>query len=128
MDSSTSARPQIQPEEDIQYTLTTLTPWGCSSTDDVVVKVAAELYVPNAFTPNGDGRNDAWRIPFLDADMEAKVRVYNRYGQVVYAASGQNISWDGRYKGKTQPAGSYIYHIQFKTDYPALKGMVNLLR
>ena len=128
IDNSNSAQPQIQPEEDMQYTLTTLSPWGCSSTDDVVVKVAAELYIPNAFTPNGDGRNDVWRVPFLDADMEAQVRVYNRYGQLVYAASGQHITWDGKNKGKPQPAGSYIYNIQFKSDYPALKGILHLLR
>jgi gliding motility-associated-like protein len=128
MDSSTSARPQIQPEADVTYTLTTLSPWGCSSTDDVVVKVVDQLYIPNAFTPNGDGRNDVWRIPLLDAEMGAQVRLYNRYGQLVYAASGENAAWDGRFNGKPQPAGSYIYNIQFKSDYPAVKGTVHLLR
>ena len=71
--------------------------------------------------------------PFVPLDQlitysEACLRVYNRYGQLVYAASGQHITWDGKNKGKPQPAGSYIYNIQFKSDYPALKGILHLLR
>lgn len=128
MDSSTSARPRIKPEADIRYTLTITSTWGCSSTDEVQVQVVDQLYIPNAFTPNGDGKNDTWRIPFLDAEMGAQVRIYNRYGQLVYSASNTTVSWNGRFNGKPQPAGSYIYHIQFKSDYPALKGYIQLLR
>lgn len=128
LDSSSSARPRILPEQDISYRLTATSAQGCTSTDDVNVQVVEQLYIPNAFTPNGDGKNDAWRIPFLDPQLDARVLVYNRYGQVVYQAKGKTIEWNGRLNGKPLPTGTYIYVIELFPGQAPLKGFVNLLR
>ena len=128
LDSTTSARPRIQPEANINYTLTATSVRGCSSSDDVKVEVMEQLYVPNAFTPNGDGKNDVWRIPHLDPQLGAEVMIFNRYGQQVYQTKGTIVAWNGTYKGKSLPSGTYIYTIQMKPGEAPLKGFINLLR
>jgi len=69
------------------------------------------VYVPNIFSPNGDGENDVLyvrgeSISFLD------FVVYNRWGQKMFETSSQNKGWDGTYKGKPVPAGVYVYHLK----------------
>lgn len=128
MDSTNRARPRIRPQDSVTYTLTATSVWGCSSTDDVAVQVIDQLYIPNAFTPNGDGRNDNWRIPHLDPEMGAEVRVFNRFGQLVYQNTGGIINWNGSYQGKPHPAGTLVYFIKFKGELAQLKGTLQLLR
>jgi len=94
----------------------------------VFVKVVTGIYVPTAFTPNGDGKNDRWEIPFLDPAFDATVNVYNRYGQLVYHAGGEIVSWDGTIKGVSQASGVYIYVITFKQSTLKLKGTLLLVR
>jgi gliding motility-associated-like protein len=88
----------------------------------------AGIFVPNAFTPNNDGKNDSWHIPYLDPLLEASVNVYNRYGQLIYHAEGVTVDWDGTYKGFPQPSGTYVYSIKFKSTYPDMKGTISLIR
>jgi gliding motility-associated-like protein len=93
-----------------------------------LVKVVAGIFVPTAFTPNNDGKNDTWTIPFLDPILEAKVNVYNRYGQLVYEANSTTVDWNGSYKGIPQPPGMYVYLIHFKDGFPDMKGTISLIR
>jgi len=93
-----------------------------------MVKVVAGIFVPTAFTPNNDGRNDYWRIPYLDPLQGATVSVFNRYGQLVYQAAGTAVSWDGTFKGIPQNTGTYVYLIQFKDGTPDMKGTFTLVR
>jgi gliding motility-associated-like protein len=93
------------------------------------VKVIEGISVPNAFTPNGDGKNDYWRIPFLDPGLQAEVNVFNRWGQLVYHVSGATVSWDGKLNGKPQAAGVYAYIIRFRQlKLPEMKGTFTLIR
>ena len=102
---------------------------GCEATDSVWVKIASTIYVPNAFTPNNDGRNDLWRIPALDAYPNSVNHVYNRYGQKIYETRGNSRPWDGTFKGSPQPMGAYIYLIQpGEPGMDALKGTVTIIR
>jgi gliding motility-associated-like protein len=94
----------------------------------MLVRVAAGIFVPTAFTPNDDGLNDRWRIPFLDPSLEGTVSVYNSFGQRVYHVSSGVVDWDGKTKGNPQPIGTYVYHITFKNGRPALKGTFSLIR
>lgn len=128
LDSAGSARPRSRPEADIEYTVTTTSAFGCSSSDAVAIKVVEQLYVPNAFTPNGDGRNDVWRIPFLDPALGAVVKVYNRYGELVYNVTGSTVAWNGTFRGKPQPTGTYVYVIETGKGTPPLKGTFVLIR
>jgi gliding motility-associated-like protein len=120
--------PQVSATEDIIYTLTAQSSYGCTNKDEAWVKVANDLYIPNAFTPNGDGVNDIWRIPFLDPFLEAKVSIYNRYGQRVYYSQGTIVFWDGTYQNKTLPAEVYIYVIDLTKAKRILNGIVTIVR
>ena len=120
--------PSVSPTEDIVYTLTARSKYGCTSSDVLSVKVADALFIPNAFTPNNDGINDTWRIPFLDPFLEAEVSVYNRYGQRVYHNSGALVSWDGRYQNKQLATGVYVYTVRIKKEGKLLRGTVSIVR
>jgi gliding motility-associated-like protein len=118
------------PPVDMHYTLFANSAYGCPGiADEVLVKVVAGIFVPNAFTPNNDGKNDRWRIPFLDPLFGAEVNVYNRFGQLVYHTAAAVVEWDGTLKGMPQSAGTYVYHIRFKNLKRAdMKGTFILIR
>ncbi|MEP7253845.1 MAG: gliding motility-associated C-terminal domain-containing protein, partial [Ginsengibacter sp.] len=80
-----------------------------------------------AFTPNGDGINDTWKIEPLEAFPSAVLKVYNRYGQMLFTNNGASVPWDGRYKGKLQPSGAYPYTIDLKNGSPVIKGIVYIV-
>ena len=121
--------PVVSPVADIVYTLHAQSIYGCSNQDQTLVKVVAGIYVPNAFSPNGDGKNDDWQIPFLDPSFGGDVSVFNRWGQVVYHAFATKVSWDGNFNGLPQEPGVYVYLISFKTgDIKTMKGALTLLR
>ena len=96
--------------------------------DAMNIKVVAGIFVPTAFTPNNDGKNDTWTIPFLDATLGATVTVFNRYGQLVYKVTGEAVNWDGKIDGIIQPSGSYVYMISFKNGIADMKGTVTIIR
>ncbi|HET6996919.1 MAG TPA: T9SS type B sorting domain-containing protein [Chitinophagaceae bacterium] len=124
----TELAPVVTPPAAIDYTLSAVSSFGCRNEDRVFVKVVTGIYVPTAFTPNGDGNNDLWQIPFLDPAFEATVNVFNRFGGVVYHASSEIVSWDGKVKGVPQASGVYIYLITFKNSNLQLKGSLTLIR
>jgi gliding motility-associated-like protein len=102
---------------------------GCTDYDSVSVKIITEIFVPGAFSPNGDGTNDTWGIPALQGYPEAMVTVYNRYGQIIYQSKGYNKPWDGTFRGTAQPVGTYVYFIKpSAADARYLKGTVTLIR
>jgi gliding motility-associated-like protein len=116
------------PLTDKLYTLYATTPFGCNNFDVVKIKVIAGIFVPNAFTPNNDTKNDTWQIPYLDAALGATVNVFNRFGQLVYHVKGAAVNWDGNFKGLPQATGTYIYSIRFKNAAQNLKGSFLLIR
>ncbi len=128
IDDIKAINPTVTPPADIRYYLSAVSSFGCTNEDSVLVKVVAGIFVPNAFTPNGDGKNDTWQIPFLDPVFEATVNVFNRYGQLVYHASGEIISWDGKIGGVPQASGAYVYVISFKQSKLKLQGSLLLIR
>src|SRR5665647_325386 len=120
----TKLTPIVSPVHDMDYTLSATSLYGCTNKDNVLVKVVTGIYVPTVFTPNGDGVNDTWKIPFLDPAYNATVSIFNRYGQLVYHAVGEVISWDGKLHGVLQSTGTYVYMITFKTNKLIQKGTV----
>lgn len=131
LSSGVVLNPIVTAENDITYTLKVTSVYGCFNEDALNVKVINGLFVPNAFTPDGNSKNDYWRIPYLDP-FSSTVTVYNRYGQVVYrsadATLGWPTAWDGKYKGREQPAGIYIYIIRFSNNPRILSGTLTLIR
>lgn len=128
LSDSVSLTPNLTPLNDQVYTLYATSKYGCRAQDEMMVRVANDIYVPNAFTPNNDGLNDYWRIPFLDPGLGGTVRVFNRYGQVVYQVTADNVNWDGKWKGVEQPAGTYVYQVTFTSGRPTMKGTLALIR
>ena len=126
------ATPAVYPSANTNYTLTVQSAVGCgTATDNVLVKVYSSFLVPNAFTPNGDGKNDVFEILALDNYTVGKLLVYNRYGQLIFSSKGTYKSWDGRYRGTPQPQGMYVYYIEMKSPgRPAIikKGSLLLIR
>ncbi len=84
---------------------------GCVGYDTVFVKVyeGPNYYVPNAFSPNGDGLNDIFRAIPVGMTRPEYFRVFNRFGEVVFETNQYLKGWDGTYKGKLQPMGVYIW-------------------
>jgi gliding motility-associated-like protein len=122
-------QPSSTPLNDVLYTLEVISNLGCGiASDDVFVKVYNDIYIPTAFSPNNDGLNDVWRIDALVATPEAKVLVYNRYGNIVFETTGNSNYWDGTFKGQALPTGAYPYLIDFKNGSPLKKGTVTIVR
>jgi gliding motility-associated-like protein len=125
---SSSLTPVVNPSLTETYVLNVFSNKGCkTATDSVSVKVYQQLYVPDAFTPNGDGINDTWLIETLKAYPGAEVKVFNRTGQKIFDNNGRNISWDGTFKGEMQSTGAYVYLIDLKNNAPVIKGIVYLI-
>ena len=103
---------------------------GCSGEDDVTVTVISELFIPNAFTPNNDGRNDKWIIPGLALYPEAVVSVFNRGGRKIFESKGYtNNPWNGTFKGIGQPNDVYVYLIELRDETKKIiKGTVAIIR
>jgi gliding motility-associated-like protein len=129
MSDPTVLRPIVSPAADIIYTLMVQSAFGCASQDAVSVKVVDGIFIPNAFTPNGDGLNDNWSIPYLDIDFNADVKIFNRWGQLVYHSSSGKVMWDGTFNSIPQPSGAYIYVVTFSNNkFPQMKGTLMLIR
>lgn len=77
----------------------------------VAVGEAEFMYVPNAFTPNGDGNNDLFLVYGQDI-QKASVKIFNRWGELVFVSTNQFYGWDGMYKGVQAPEGLYTYVVQ----------------
>jgi gliding motility-associated-like protein len=86
------------------------------------------LRIPDAFTPNDDGTNDSWDIENLEMFPFAEVRVFNRWGQLLYLNKNHNNdNWDGTFNGKFVPTGSYLYVIQTYTTAEPVTGIVSVV-
>jgi gliding motility-associated-like protein len=120
LDCTNCASPNVTPMEPVNYTLTVATADGCTTTDTVSVKLLcgkSQIYIPNAFTPNHDGLNDVFRIRGQGVSRIDHFTIYDRWGELVFECSNlpiddKNAAWDGFYKGKPVPAGSYVYIVQ----------------
>jgi gliding motility-associated-like protein len=129
LDNPSIVRPITKPNRGIEYTLHAISALGCGkSSDTVLIKVYNDLFIPNAFTPDDNGKNDKWEIKALAAYPLARVLVFNRLGEPVFASNGVTDYWDGTYKGKKAAAGAYVYVIDLKNDSPVIKGEVLIVR
>lgn len=117
LDDPTSPVPRTRATSDITYTLHVVSANGCGeAVSSVFVRVYKKLYIPNTFTPNGDGRNDQWEIPKLQTYPNATVSVFNRAGQQVFQSNGYGVPWNGTYNGSPLAVGTYYYIIDLRED------------
>lgn len=81
-----------------------------SVSNEVEIIPEMAFYVPNTFTPNGDGINDTFGIAG-EAISDFRIQVFNRWGQLVFESKNANERWDGTYAGQKVPQGVYVYKI-----------------
>jgi trimeric autotransporter adhesin len=114
LSSTNILNPTASPQATTIYTLRITNPQGCTNTNNVQVVVIPNCVSPlNAFSPNGDGVNDKWIISNGSCLLNAKVLVYNRYGSLVYENENYKNDWNGTYKEKALPDGTYYYKIEY---------------
>ena len=117
LDCDTCLRPQANPVNNARYILSVTSIDDCSTTDSINIMVdkVRDIFVPNAFTPNGDGFNDFF---FINANKSVSLvknlKVFSRWGELVYEANdlppNENTSgWDGRLNGKLMKPGVFIW-------------------
>lgn len=111
-------RPVAVLDRDMKYTLYSITDKGCEHTSNIFIKrfAGAEIYIPNAFTPNGDGKNDLLKVLPIGYKSFEYMAIYNRYGQQVYRTTDWREGWDGTIRGVRQDAGNYVV-VTRMTDY-----------
>lgn len=118
---------------EITYVITARTAEGCQSGDDIKVTVfqQADIYVPTAFTPNNDGKNDlAKAIPVGIREFRF-FRIYNRWGETIFNTNDPSRGWDGRIGGMEQSNAVFVWMaegIDFKGNLISKKGTITLIR
>lgn len=111
LNDSTIPNPIATPFVTTEYCVTVTDVNGCQNTDCVTVTTETPLIsMPNAFSPNGDGLNDLFRVVLGGNLSVEEMVIYSRWGDLVYQGSG-NTGWDGRFKGVNQPSGTYVYYV-----------------
>ncbi len=97
--------------KDITYTVTGVAPNGCEAVAQISIKVfpGPEIYVPNAFTPNGDGKNDILKALPIGIQTFKYFAVYDRWGKQVFFTSNATVGWDGKINNISQGAATFVY-------------------
>ena len=103
---------------------------SCTYTVSVLVQnsTVSCFFVPNGFSPNGDGINDTWEIPGINNYPNAQVTVLNRWGQEMLNTNNYTTSWDGSFKGGLLPTSDYYYIINLNDGSKALTGTLTIKR
>jgi gliding motility-associated-like protein len=105
-----SATPEtVALQDSVGFVLTAETAAGCTSSASAKVLVYRALAMPNAFTPNGDGVNDLFRIPAGATMTLTEFSVYDRWGTRVFDTRDVSQGWDGWFGWRPAPAGVYVY-------------------
>jgi gliding motility-associated-like protein len=131
--------PLANPQFTTKYTVTVTDRYGCTSKGDVTVKVVCNgenFFVPNTFSPNNDGSNDIFYPRGSGLDRAKTLRIFNRWGEVVFEKYDMPINvassgWDGTWKGKKADAGVYVYQLEIyckNGELISYNGNITLIR
>jgi len=90
---------------------------ACGNAEDVVeIKQGfCDIYVPSAFTPNGDGHNDVFKTNYASNVTNFSMTIYDRWGMMIFRSNDMRRGWDGFYNGIRQPEGTYVWMVQYDT-------------
>lgn len=136
LSNCTSPTPNVTPGMHDRYTVRVTDGNGCTDTASVRVRYidpAKDIFIPNAFTPNGDGLNDTFK-PLANMGIPGahEVQIVNRFGSKVFASGNPLTGWDGTIQGKPAPTGTYSYLIRIKGEGKCasknISGTVMLIR
>ena len=122
------------PKNDIEYLVEATSPAGCKGMDRIYIRfymTDPDLFVPTAFTPNGDGLNDILRPILLGMKQLTYFKVFNRFGQMVFSTTEAGKGWDGTFGGKGQDPGTFVWvaeGVTYKGEVRQKKGYAVLIR
>ncbi|MEI2708467.1 MAG: gliding motility-associated C-terminal domain-containing protein [Chitinophagaceae bacterium] len=139
IDNDKLAEPTMIARESITYTCVASNEGNCVTRDEVKVIVVCNngnIFVPNTFTPNGDGNNDLFYPRGKGIYSIKNFRIFNRWGELVFErsnfqANDANAGWDGTFKGQKLPTDAYVYSLEIMCDNSSstpTKGSITLLR
>jgi gliding motility-associated-like protein len=132
LDNPGLADPIATPVGTTDYRLTVVSTNGCTASATEIVGVFYQIAMPGAFTPNGDGRNDVFRVPPSVPVVVQRLAVYNREGALMFQAGNAAVGWDGTFNGHAQPAGVYVWELEYVDPLTKrvqmVKGTVVLVR
>jgi len=131
LDNDSIANPIAMPQAPLTYLVIGSNEFGCLDSAEVHIGINESLFVPNAFSPNGDGVNDVFKVENVGYQGLELFQVFNRWGNIVYETKDATKGWDGYSKGIAAEIGSYYYLIKLSDrDGEALvfKGEVLLIR
>ncbi len=127
----------LQPGQSVTVVVRSLGGLSCqiSGNSDAVTGTTSNpqgdsIFVPNAFTPNGDGRNDLFQV-YGNSIKSVNMWIYDQWGSMLFSSNRQSAGWDGTYKGKAQPVGVYVYYLEATMNDGQIvkkKGTIDLLR
>lgn len=132
LDCINCENPSASPLEDIMYYVIVTDANGCTAIDSVFIEVDGEVgvYVPNIFSPNGDGLNDVLYVRG-NGIKSLNFMIYDRWGQMVFESTDQTIGWDGKKNGNPMNTAAFAYVVQVTLvtgDVEIIKGNVTLIR
>lgn len=133
------ANPVASPRRTTEYKVTVTDNYGCEGSDNITVRVLCEngqIFIPNTFTPNGDGANDMFFPQGKGLDYVKSFRVYSRWGELVFSRNDMKINdpasgWDGTFKNAPLKPDVFVYFIQAyceSGELIELKGDISLVR
>jgi gliding motility-associated-like protein len=117
--------------EEVQFVYRITDTQGRSSSATVTVNIRCDrILVYNGLSPNNDGANDLWRIDGIEQYPDNEVRVFNRWGNLVFERQGysNDLPWDGEWNGRYLPDGTYFYVIDLGDGSGAVSGYLQILR
>lgn len=114
LDDATSVMPLFKGSSEQLYSIEIKTNTGCITVDTQLVKVikGVDIFVPTAFTPNGDGVNEVLRPTLMGVKELQFFKVYNRWGQLMFETKTKREGWDGRLNGSPQPTTVVVWEVQ----------------
>lgn len=134
LNNAAISKPVARPLSGITYTVTGTDANGCIGSDSIrvrIFKIDPDMYVPTAFTPNGDGLNDLARPIMIGMKSLTYFKIFNRFGELVYSTSEIGKGWDGVYKGKAQATATFVWvaeGVTYKNQVRKMKGNLVLIR
>ncbi len=107
-------KPEVSIADDATYIISATSSEGCEATDTVNIKVfkGSAVYVPSGFTPNGDGRNDFLRGLYIGIKKVYYLKVFNRWGQLIFSTTSLTEGWNGTINGVKQQTGTYVWMLK----------------
>lgn len=133
LSGDSSKSPYARPLEDMEYHVMGWNRYGCQDSGLVRINLRnnSNIWVPSAFSPNGDGINDVFKVYNLGYAKLIAFNVFNRYGNLIFAGSKHDEGWDGLYQGRAMDVGVYFYYIHLRLPdgkEKILRGDVTLMR